>query len=474
MPFSRLGLFSSVVRATEAKGYEAPTPVQVETIPAVLTGRDVIACAQTGTGKTAAFALPIINRLGPHRTGGPRVLVLEPTRELATQVEKEFRDFAQFTDLQIALIQGGTGYSRTRAAALDATDIVVATVGRLLELLESRVLKLDQLKVLVLDEVDRMLDMGFIDDVRAIIERCPVKRQTLFFSATVPMGIDRLAKSVVRDPIRINVGRVRTVPDNVDHALYPVAQHLKFPLLLALLERTDFRSVIIFARTKQGADGIVARLKRAGHSATVLHGDRSPGQRKASLTGFKDGYYDVLVATDLAARGLDLTGVSHVVNYDIPLTPDDYVHRVGRTGRSDASGDAFTFFTPRESGAVQSIEKYIRTQVPKRKLDGFDYSAAPAAESESATESRAAGTPAAPKKPRSAAADNWTEVAIGVKKQRKPDAALPEQPSYHKKRKADKKAKEKAKEKAKKKPAARKAVAPKGRFQVRNKTRRRG
>jgi ATP-dependent RNA helicase RhlE len=413
MPFSRFGLFSSVVRAVQAKGYTEPTPVQTETIPAVLSGRDVIASAQTGTGKTAAFALPIINRLGPHRAGGARVLVLEPTRELAAQVADAFREFAQFTDLHVSLIQGGVGYGKQRSALIDGADIVVATVGRLLELIDDHSVKLDELQVLVLDEVDRMLDMGFIDDVKAIVGRCPSRRQTLFFSATVPGTIEEVARFALREPVRISIGRVRTVPASVTHALYPVSAALKFPLLLALLEKTEYRSVIVFTRTKEGADGIVARLKQSGHSAAVLHGDRSQGQRKAALAGFKDGYYEILVATDIAARGLDLSDVTHVINYDIPMTPDDYVHRVGRTGRSDAKGDAFTLFTPRETGAVQGIEKFIRAEIPRRQLEGFNYQAVPAMPAPDAAASK-------PQRPRD---DGWAETTIGGKKRRNPAPA---------------------------------------------------
>ena len=432
MPFSKFGLYSSILRAVEAKGYAEPTPVQVETIPAVLAGRDVIASAQTGTGKTAAFALPIINRLGPHRAGGARVLVLEPTRELAQQVATAFREFAQFTDLHVDLIQGGVGYGKQRSALVDGADIVVATVGRLLELIDDHAVKLDALQVLVLDEVDRMLDMGFIDDVRAIIGRCPPKRQTLFFSATIPGKIEEVARFAVRDPIRISIGRVRTVPESVKHELYPVSGALKFPLLLALLGKTDYRSVIIFCRTKEGADGIVARIKRAGHSATVLHGDRSTGQRKASLAGFKDGTYEILVATDIAARGLDLTDVSHVINYDIPMTPDDYVHRVGRTGRAEAKGDAFTLYTPRETGAVQGIERFIRAEIPKRRLEGFDYNAAPPRPEpeEEGGVLTTAPKPQPQHQPKRQPDEGWHETTVGAwKTKKKPAAApVPEQP----------------------------------------------
>ncbi len=443
MPFSRFGLYSSILRAVVAKGYAEPTPVQVETIPAVLTGRDVVACAQTGTGKTAAFALPIINRLGPHRAGGARVLVLEPTRELAQQVADAFREFAQFTDLHVDLVQGGVGYGKQRAALVDGADIVVATVGRLLELIDDHSVKLGELQVLVLDEVDRMLDMGFIDDVKAIVGRCPQKRQTLFFSATIPGRIEEVARFALRDPIRINIGRVRTVPETVTHELYPVSGGLKFPLLLALLEKTEYRSVIIFTRTKEGADGIVARIKRAGHSATVLHGDRSTGQRKAALAGFKDGYYDILVATDIAARGLDLSDVSHVINYDVPLTPDDYVHRGGRTGRADAKGDAFTLYTPRETGAVQGIERFIRSEIPKRKLPGFDYTAAPPPP-ESGEGGVLTTAPKAALQPKRQQDANWAETTVGAwrKKKPAPAAAVPRQPKFQPRPKPQKKQKE--------------------------------
>ncbi len=420
MPFSRFGLFSSIVRAIQAKGYTEPTPVQVETIPVVLAGRDVVVSAQTGTGKTAAFVLPIINRLGPHRPGGVRVLVLEPTRELAAQVDAEFRAFAQFTDLRVTLVQGGVGHTKQRNGLRDGTDIVIATVGRLMEHMVDRTLNFDSLQVLVLDEVDRMLDMGFVDAVKAIVARCPQKRQTLFFSATIPPAIEDMARFALHNPARINIGRARTIPASVTHSMYPVSGALKFQLLLALLKKTEIGSAIIFCRTREGADQIVRRLKDSEHSATVLHGDRSQGQRKAALAGFKDGYYKILVATDLAARGLDLADVSHVINFDIPMTPDDYVHRVGRTGRSEAVGDAFTLFTPRETNAVKAIERYIRAEIPQKKLAGFDYSAAPAAPVREESGPRA-------KRERQELPDSrgWSETTLGAAKQANRPAAAP-------------------------------------------------
>lgn len=375
MPFTGLGLHSSILRAVEAKGYGEPTPIQTQAIPLVLNGRDLIASAQTGTGKTAAFALPILNRLGPHQSAGPRVLVLEPTRELAAQVDEAFREFGRFTDLRVALLHGGVGYGQQRQALRTGSDIVVATVGRLMDLLGERALRLDHLQVLVLDEVDRMLDMGFIQDVRKIVGQCPHKRQTLFFSATIPPAIEDMAKFALREPQRIEVARARTVTQSVTHAMYPVRHALKFALLLALLEKIGFSSVIVFSRTKHGADRIADQLKKSGHKVTVLHGNRSQGQRTAALAGFKEGRYQVMVATDIAARGLDVAGVTHVINYDIPATPGDYVHRIGRTGRAAAIGDAFTLVTPQDADEVRAIERFLKASVPQLKLAGFDYQA---------------------------------------------------------------------------------------------------
>jgi ATP-dependent RNA helicase RhlE len=379
MPFNRLGLYSSIVRAVLAKGYAEPTPIQEQAIPAVLTGRDVIASAQTGTGKTAAFALPILNRLGPHQSSAPRVLVLEPTRELAAQVDEAFREFGKFTNLRTTLLHGGVGYGAQRTALRQGSDIVVATVGRLLEFLDGKYLRLDSLQVLVLDEVDRMLDMGFIDNVTKIVGLCPKKRQTLLFSATVRPKIEALAGFALTDPLRIAIGTARTPSELVTHAVYPVKHALKFLLLLALLEKIEFKSVIVFARTKHGADRIARRLKEAGHSVSVIHGNRSQGQRKDALAGFKEGRYEVMVATDIASRGIDVAGVSHVINYDIPMTPDDYVHRIGRTGRASALGDAFTLATPEDADDLRAIERFIKATIPQLTLEGFDYNAPPPA-----------------------------------------------------------------------------------------------
>jgi ATP-dependent RNA helicase RhlE len=373
MPFSQLGLHSSLVRGAQAMGYADPTPIQLRAIPIVLSGRDLIASAQTGTGKTAAFALPVLNRLGPHKVGSPRVLVLEPTRELAAQVETSFRDLGRFTDLRATVLHGGVGYGRQRSDLRAGADIVVATVGRLLDFLEERTLRLDDIEVLILDEVDRMLDMGFINDVKRIVEMCPKQRQTLFFSATVPPEIEAVARFALRDPARVEIGAARSVNESVKHALYPVRQEQKFDLLLALLERTDFQSVIIFSRTKHGADRIARKLKAANHSVAVLHANRSQNQRIEALAGFKAGRYEIMVATDIAARGIDVAGVSHVINYDVPENPEDYVHRIGRTGRAMAVGDAFTLAEPENASDVRDIERFIGQRIPQLTLEGFPY-----------------------------------------------------------------------------------------------------
>jgi ATP-dependent RNA helicase RhlE len=331
----------------------------------------LICTAQTGTGKTAAFALPILTLLTKH--GGFRCLVLEPTRELAAQVETAFRDYGRFTDLQVALVHGGVGYGKQREALKRGVDILVATPGRLLDLLEQRALTFQSVKILVLDEVDRMLDMGFLPDVRRIVEKIPRARQTLLFSATLPPEIERLAAWVLRDPTLVEIGVRRSPAETVTHALYPVAAEQKFDLLMALLERTNFDSVLIFCRTKVNADRVAHSLKHAQHAVAVLHSNRTQRERIEALEGFKSGKYEVMVATDIASRGLDIAGVSHVINYDVPEHPEDYVHRIGRTGRAQNVGDAFTLMSGGELPALQAIEHFIGQKIPRLKLENFPY-----------------------------------------------------------------------------------------------------
>jgi ATP-dependent RNA helicase RhlE len=371
MPFKALNLSPNVLRGVQAAGYTDPTPIQLRAIPVVLGGGDLIASAQTGTGKTAAFALPILTLLGTH--GRARVLVLEPTRELAAQVETAFRDFARFSDLRTVAIFGGVGYGHQRTELRRGVDIMVATPGRLMDYLKERTINLAEITILVLDEVDRMLDMGFLPVVKDIIGRCPRERQTLFFSATVPPEIAAVASFALRNPTRVEIGVARSVVASVSHALYPVAAEQKFELLEALLAKTDFDSVLVFSRTKHGADKIARKLKTAHHSVAVLHANRSQNQRIEALAGFKSGKYEVMVATDIAARGIDVAGVSHVINYDVPEKPEDYVHRIGRTGRAQAVGDAFTLVTPENAGDIRDIQRFIGSKIPELKLEGFPY-----------------------------------------------------------------------------------------------------
>src|SRR4051812_38017588 len=373
MSFKARNLPDSVLRGVQAAGYTDPTPIQLRAIPVVLGGGDLIGSAQTGTGKTAAFALPILTRLGHH--GRTRVLVLEPTRELAAQVETAFRDFARFSDLRTVAIFGGVGYGHQRTELKRGVDIIVATPGRLMDYLKEGTINLRDITILVLDEVDRMLDMGFLPVVKDIIGRCPKNRQTLFFSATVPPEIAAVAAFALRNPTRVEIGVSRSVTQSVTHAIYPVSFEQKFELLLALLAKIDFDSVLVFSRTKHGADKIARRLKAANHSVAVLHANRSQNQRIEALAGFKSGKYEVMVATDIAARGIDVAGVSHVINYDVPEKPEDYVHRIGRTGRAQAVGDAFTLVTPENAQDVRDIERFIGQRIPELRLEGFPYKA---------------------------------------------------------------------------------------------------
>jgi ATP-dependent RNA helicase RhlE len=372
MSFQDLGLSDAVVHGVQRMGYLDPSPIQLRAIPVILSGRDLIASAQTGTGKTAAFGLPILSRLDSPKEL-PRCLILEPTRELAMQVETAFRDFSRFMHLETALIYGGVGYGKQREMLSSGCDVIAATPGRLLDLMEQGGVNLSALEVLVLDEVDRMLDMGFLPDVRRIVEKCPKERQTLLFSATVPEEIGRLASWCLKDPEKIEIGARRSPAETVNHALYPVAADQKFDLLLALLARTNFDSVLIFCRTKDGADRISRQLKKENHSVAVLHSNRTQNERVEALEGFKAGRYEVMVATDIAARGIDIAGVSHVINYDVPQHPEDYVHRIGRTGRAQNVGDAFTIMTAEELPHVKDIERFIAQKVPRQKLDNFDY-----------------------------------------------------------------------------------------------------
>jgi ATP-dependent RNA helicase RhlE len=371
MSFSELGVQEAVVHGVQSLGFSEPTPIQERCIPLILKGKDVVGSAQTGTGKTAAFALPVLTLL--QGRGAPRCLVLEPTRELAIQVETAFQYYARFSDIEIGVFYGGVGYDRQKDLLNCGIDVIVATPGRLLDLYSQGLLKLDSIQILVLDEVDRMMDMGFLPDVKRIVKLCPESRQTLLFSATIPPEIESLCSWVLQNPEVVEIGERRSVASTVKHAFFPVASAQKFELLVALLEQTHYESVIVFTRTKQSADEISSRLRKLKHSVTVLHSDRSQKERIAALDGFKSGKYEVLVATDIAARGLDIAGVTHVINYDIPLHPEDYVHRIGRTGRAEQAGDAFTLVIAEELKAMLDIEKFVGQKISRQKLDGFKY-----------------------------------------------------------------------------------------------------
>src|SRR5947207_7423659 len=314
MPFNKLGLSAAVMEGVKAMGYLEPTPIQLRAIPLILAGQDVIGSAQTGTGKTAAFALPILSQLGA-RSPATRVLVLEPTRELAAQVETAIRDFARFTDLRVAVVYGGVGYGRQNEALRSGVDVIVATPGRLLDHLRQGTCRLDHVEFLVLDEADRMLDMGFLPDVRRILERCPRDRHTSLFSATIPPEIETLIQWAMKNPQTIEIGARRTPAETVQHVIYPVSESQKTDLLLELLKRVNYDSVIVFCRTKHGADRVAGLLRRSNHAVAVLHSNRTQREREQALRGFRDGHFEVLVATDIAARGLDIRDVSHGINY---------------------------------------------------------------------------------------------------------------------------------------------------------------
>jgi len=371
--FAALGLSEKMLEGVRAMGYTEPTPIQLRAIPLVLSGKDVIGSAQTGTGKTAAFALPILSKLGSHNPVGPRALILEPTRELAAQVETAIRDYSRFTDLKTTVVFGGVGYGKQNDELKAGADIVAATPGRLLDHLEQGTLKLDKVEFLVLDEADRMLDMGFLPDVRRLVEQCPRKRHTALFSATIPPQIETLIQWAMHNPETIEIGARRSPAENVKHVIYPVSDTQKTDLLLALLESVNYDSVIIFCRTKHGADRVATTLKRANHAVAVLHSNRTQKEREQALEGFREGKFEVLVATDIAARGLDIADVSHVINYDVPQHPEDYIHRIGRTGRAEATGDAFTIMIAEDAPHVFAIERFISQKIPRVKLEKFEY-----------------------------------------------------------------------------------------------------
>jgi ATP-dependent RNA helicase RhlE len=377
MPFSHFNLHPDLLRGVRELGFTRPTPIQQEAIPAAMQGRDLLACAMTGSGKTAAFALPILHRLAGKPRGTTRALVLTPTRELAAQIEEHVNALATHTPSSAAAVFGGVGMGPQEHAFRTGTDVIVATPGRLLDHFRRPYAALRGLEVLVLDEADRMLDMGFLPDIRRILRQLPPRQQTLFFSATMPPPIVTLAQEMLRKPVTINLERRSAPAVGITHAVYPVASELKSALLVELLQRGEIRSVIAFTRTKHRANRLYEYLLRRGVHAGRIHGNRSQAQRTQALAGFKAGEFPVLVATDIAARGIDVEALSHVVNFDVPNSPDDYVHRVGRTARADAQGDAFLFVSPEEETQLRAIERAIDKRLPRVTLPGFDYQKKP-------------------------------------------------------------------------------------------------
>jgi len=370
--FNQFSLDARLQAGIKRAGYQTPTPIQSQAIPAILAGRDLIGTAQTGTGKTAAFVLPILHRLLSGPRNQSRALIVTPTRELAEQINESIRLLAAGTGLRSATIYGGVGANPQIQALRKGVEILVACPGRLLDLMAQGHARLTKIEVLVLDEGDRMFDMGFLPDVRRIIKAIPAQRQTLLFSATFPREVEQLANQSLRQPHRISIGISRPA-HTVSHALYPVPQHLKRGLVLALLKQTNTDSVLIFTRTKHRATRLQQQIKNAGYKVTSLHSNRTQGQRQTALRGFKNGQYQIMVATDIAARGLDVDSISHVINFDMPDTADAYIHRIGRTGRAERSGDAFTLVTPEDEGMIRTLERIIGHKLSRLTLQGFEY-----------------------------------------------------------------------------------------------------
>jgi ATP-dependent RNA helicase RhlE len=375
MSFTSFDLHPDLLRAVDALGYTVPTPIQKDAIPPAMAGRDVLACAMTGSGKTAAFILPILHRLLGRPTGVTRALVLAPTRELAAQIDEQRRALGRFTRLGGAAIFGGVSMGPQETAFRRGADILVATPGRLLDHLSRPYARLDRVETLVLDEADRMLDMGFLPDIRRVMKRLPPQRQNLLFSATMPPAIAALARELLRQPVTLDIERPSAPAVGVSHAAYPVAAEMKLPLLVELLRQPGVRNALVFTRTKHRANRLAEGLVRRGVPADRIHGNRSQAQRTQALAAFKAGTCRVLVATDIAARGIDVTGLSHVVNFDVPPAAEDYIHRVGRTARAEAVGDAVTLVSPAEEGDLRSIERAVGTRIPRVTLPGFDYAA---------------------------------------------------------------------------------------------------
>jgi ATP-dependent RNA helicase RhlE len=379
MPFKALGLHTPLVQATQEMRYTQPTPIQAAAIPAILSGRDLIATAQTGTGKTAAFLLPILHRLMDLPRATTQALVITPTRELAQQIDDVCLGLAYHTNLRVGLLVGGAPMGPQEKALRAGVELVVATPGRLLDHMRLNQTRFDHLHTLVLDEADRMLDMGFLPDLKRIVARLPARKQTLLFSATMPPVIARLAKDILRDPLTVEIGRRSAPAVGITQAAYPVAEHLKAPLLRHLLRHTEMPSVLVFTRTKVMARRLARTIAADGFAVAELHSNLTQPQRNRAMDGFRRGDYQVMVATNIAARGIDVEHITHVISFDVPNVPEDYVHRIGRTARAEAEGDAWVLVSPAEEKSLVRIERHIGQRLPRVTLPDFDYAqAAPA------------------------------------------------------------------------------------------------
>ena len=378
MPFSDLLLHPDLLRGLKDLGFQRPTPIQADAIPPALEGRDVLACAMTGSGKTAAFLLPILHRLIAKPRGTTRALILTPTRELAAQIHEDLTDLAVHTPVTAAPVFGGVGMGPQEHAFRSGVDVIVGTPGRLLDHFRAPYAKLHGIEVLVLDEADRMLDMGFLPDIRRVLRHLPRKRQTLFFSATMPPPIAELTREMLHNPAAINLERRSAPARGITQAVYPVPQSLKAPLLLKVLQTAGVRDALVFTRTKHRADRLAKYLATHRIAVERIHGNRSQAQRTQALDGFKSGRFQVLVATDIAARGIDVTALGHVINFDVPAQAEDYIHRVGRTARAELTGSAFTLVSPEEEGDLRAIERAISARLPRVTVPDFDYSVRPA------------------------------------------------------------------------------------------------
>lgn len=380
MNFDSFNLDPQILSNLSGLGYETPTPIQSQSIPSILSGQDLMGLAQTGTGKTAAFALPLIQRLLSGKRACVRALILAPTRELAQQIHEAINEYCKGTKLRSMTMYGGVSINPQIAAIQSGVEIVVACPGRLLDHLQQKTIKLDQVDILVLDEADQMFDMGFLPSIRQILRYLPKQRQTLLFSATMPPAINELAREVLNKPLTVEIGRVAPA-ESVKQTLFPVPQHLKSELLITILNKTAAQSVLIFTRTKHGAKKVALKLEQAGFKAASLQGNLSQNKRMAAMAGFRDGSLQILVATDIASRGIDVNSISHVINYDMPCTVEAYIHRIGRTGRASKLGDAFTLTTPEDITLVRRVERVLGSAIAQEKLEDFNYArtAAPVA-----------------------------------------------------------------------------------------------